>query len=227
MGRNESGRRVCPHPWAYSRCSSKYSVISHPLPRNWTAHFSCLFPTQKLLTRWTRTRTWYTSCTCLDRTKSRPNDGHSACLSPSATIRCGAGATFDISLKAPPQSLVKKYEMDCLPIRANHIFCIFIGFVPQSLLHSFDLVHSHSAPFLWFSVLFEKARWRISDSLWVLDRQELSGCQYYRNAVWDRAVALSEMKTISKLCIPRLIPNLIVPDSFRRRSIGHLYWRKH
>ena len=34
------------------------------------------------------------------------------------------------------------------PMPANHIFCIFIGFVPQSLLHAFYLVHSHSPPFL-------------------------------------------------------------------------------
>ena len=68
--------------------------------------------------------------------------------STSATSRCGAGASFDMSLKAPPQSLVKKNGMDRLPMPANQIFCIFIGFIFFRFIAFFLNLAHFCSPFL-------------------------------------------------------------------------------
>ena len=58
-----------------------------------------------------------------------------------------------MTLKAPLQSLVKKHEMDRLPIPANHIFCIFIGLVLLHKVHYIFLIW-HIPISLLFCVIF-------------------------------------------------------------------------
>ena len=58
-----------------------------------------------------------------------------------------------MSWKAPPQSLVKKHGMDRLPMPANQIFCIFIGFVLLYKVYYIFLIW-HIPISLLFCVIF-------------------------------------------------------------------------
>ena len=137
-----------------------------------------------------------------------------------------------MSLKTPAQSLAKKHEMDRFPC-PRIIFCVVIGFVLVlsflSLLHFFGLAHVHSTPFLCDFMCYLKGEAEEYSIAFGYDHQELSGRQYYRNAVWKRAdysIVLSQVKAVSKLCIPRLIPNLIVPRHIQKKAYRTLELEK-
>ena len=95
----------------------KYSVISHSLPRNWTPHFSYLFPTYNPLTRWTWTRfdihaspAW----PARNPIPPAPNDEHSACPLFSIRSRQVRSSREGLPLRSWSSSSTRLNEFVCI-----------------------------------------------------------------------------------------------------------------